>query len=915
MNATQMRFARMLFASLFLILGFTTQLPAKQPKAEKVVTIEGITEYKLANGVRFLLFPDPSSSTVTVNMTILVGSRHEGYGETGMAHLLEHMLFKGSKNFPEADKALTSRGAEANGTTWTDRTNYYETMPASEENLEFGIKFEADRLLNCFIKREDLAKEMTVVRNEFEQGENNPVGILNQRMMAAAFEWHNYGKSTIGNRTDIERVPIDRLQAFYRKYYQPDNIVLVVTGKFDPAKAIDLIEKNFGTMKRPERVLDNTYTEEPPQDGERSVTLRRVGKVPVVGMMYHIPGATHLDNPICDVVSLVLGTAPSGRLYKALVDTKKATSVSVGCTNWHDPGTVEIFANVADKVSPEEVRDIIIKEVENMNANPVTQDEVARAVKKYLSNREQSLARSKAIGLEISEWIGAGDWRLLFIHRDIIAKAKPEDVTRVAGAYFKPSNRTVGMFIPSNEVARTPIPNGPTAAELVKDYKGGQAIAEGETFDPTPKNLDARIQKHTLSNGIKVSMLPKKTRGETVVGQLILRYGNEKSLAGNTVAGQIMPALMRRGTKQHTREQLQDTLDKLSSTLNASAGATAGVTSFSWNTKRGQLADVLGLLGEVLREPTFPEKEFEEIVRNSKQSLEKSLTDPQALAFNTLVRTLHPYSKEDVRYRTTPQEGLERLSKVTRDDVVKLYQTQFGGNHGELVLIGDFDPPAVLKQMETILAGFKSDTPYQRIDRVADTKVAGKKENILTPDKEGATYVAGMTFNLRDDDPAYPALELGNHLLGGNFTSRLVDKLRQKDGLCYGAGSRVSVDTKDPYGLFYMFAICNPENIDKVDKGAVGEVVKLLKEGVSADELAEGKKSYLQELVVDRGNDGKLLAMMQDLLHHGRTFEYLADFENKVANLSVEEVNRVLRSILLSDRLVIVRAGDFNKKK
>src|SRR5262245_58935151 len=184
---------------------------------EKVRSVEGITEYQLSNGVRFLLFPDPAASTITVNMTVLVGSRHEGYGETGMAHLLEHMLFKGSKDFPNIDKALQEHGADSNASTWTDRTNYYETMPAKDKNLEFAIKMEADRLMNSFIRREDLAKEMTVVRSEFEQGENSPTAILNQRMMAVAFEWHNYGKSTIGNRSDIERVPISNLQHFYKK--------------------------------------------------------------------------------------------------------------------------------------------------------------------------------------------------------------------------------------------------------------------------------------------------------------------------------------------------------------------------------------------------------------------------------------------------------------------------------------------------------------------------------------------------------------------------------------------------------------------------------------------------------------------------------------------------------------------------
>jgi zinc protease len=343
---------------------------AQENKATKVATAEGITEYKLANGARFLLFPDPSSSTVTVNMVVLVGSRHEGYGESGMAHLLEHMNFKGSKLFPnknDIDKALQEHGAtNANATTYLDRTNYFETMPASDKNLEFGIELSADILQTSFIRKGDLDKEMTVVRSEFEQGENNPVYVLNQRMTGVAFEWHNYGKSTIGNKADIERVPIENLQAFYRKYYQPDNIVVVISGKFKDDKAISYMEKYFGSLKRPSRVLQDTYTEEPAQDGERTVTLRRVGNVPFVGVMYHIPATAHPDAAALDVLTTILATKPTGRLYKALVEKKKATAVTSGIGTTHDPYLLEVFAQVADGVKAEEVRDLITSLLEKM---------------------------------------------------------------------------------------------------------------------------------------------------------------------------------------------------------------------------------------------------------------------------------------------------------------------------------------------------------------------------------------------------------------------------------------------------------------------------------------------------------------------------------------------------------------------
>src|SRR5215510_11360337 len=287
---------------LMLVLGQVHAILAADQALQKIVTIEGITEYRLDNGLRVLLFPDPSKPRVTVNLIVFVGSRHEGYGEAGMAHLLEHLVFKGTPSHSNIPQALQGRGAQFNGTTSPDRTNYFETLPASDDNLEFAIALEADRLVNSSIKREDLASEMTVVRNEFERGENTPRSVLAERIMAAAYTWHNYGKSTIGNRSDIERVPIENLQAFYKKYYQPDNVVVIVAGKFEEAKALDLATKYFGSIPRPTRKLDKAWTEEPAQDGERSVTLRRVGDLASVGVAYHIPSGSLEENPPMQVL-------------------------------------------------------------------------------------------------------------------------------------------------------------------------------------------------------------------------------------------------------------------------------------------------------------------------------------------------------------------------------------------------------------------------------------------------------------------------------------------------------------------------------------------------------------------------------------------------------------------------------------
>ena len=261
-------------AGLWLLASLSLTFGA-EPR--RIASVEGITEYRLDNGLSVLLFPDNSQSKVTVNLTVLVGSRQEGYGETGMAHLLEHMVFKGTPRHPKIPKELQDHGASFNGSTSSDRVNYFETLAATDENLEFALDLEADRMVNSSIKKEDLDSEMTVVRNEFERGENSPGGVLGKRIAAAAYSWHNYGKPTIGNRSDIERVPIENLRAFYQKYYQPDNVVLIVAGRFEEAKCLALVRKYFGPIPRPERKLVTTYTEEPAQDGERTVVFRRVG--------------------------------------------------------------------------------------------------------------------------------------------------------------------------------------------------------------------------------------------------------------------------------------------------------------------------------------------------------------------------------------------------------------------------------------------------------------------------------------------------------------------------------------------------------------------------------------------------------------------------------------------------------------
>ncbi len=874
----------------------------------KVTTVEGISEYKLENGLRILLLPDQSQPKVTVNCTVFVGSRHEGYGETGMAHLLEHMVFKGCPKFPAVPKALAEHGAQFNGTTWVDRTNYFETMEATDANLEFGIELEADRLVNSFIKREDLLSEFSVVRSEFERGENDTNRVLYQKMLSTAYEWHNYGKSTIGNRTDIERVPIDNLQAFYKKYYRPDNALVTVAGKFDESKALALIAKYFGPIKKPTDPIPATYTEEPPQDGERIVSLRRVGEVGGVGAVYHVPAAAHPEFPAVEVLTQILSSEPTGRLYKNLVETKKASSTFGFTFNWHDPGVIVVGA----QTEPEKIAELqtaMIDTLEKIADKPITAAEVERAKRTLLKQREQVLSNSQSFAISLSDWAGCGDWRLFFLHRDRLEKVTPEDVNKAAEKYLIRSNRTLGVYHPTKKPERAQVPESPDVTKLVAGYAGRAALTEGEAFDPTPENVEARVNRGKIGQ-VEYAFLPKKTRGETVNFTITLRFGNEESLKKLTTAADYVGAMMMRGTKNRTREQIKDELDKLKATVNINSGL--GNVSIAGQTKKANLPAVLAILREVLREPTFPADEFDVLKREELEGFEKAKTDPQQLAVNALRRKVDPHPADDVRYQPTIEESIARNKALTIDNVKEVY-SQVGGV-GQLAIVGDFDPEAAMKELNPIFADWESKTPYKRIDNPSQ-KVAGSTEKIITLDKPNAVYVAALGLAMKDSNPDYAPLAIGNYLLGGApLASRLSNKIRGKDGLSYGVGSQVQASATEDSGLFLMFAIANPKNMPKVEDLMLSELKGFETDGVSEDDLIKAKKGYLQSMRVARGNDSTLARQLASALYAGRKFDYYAELEKRIDAVEPKDITTVFGKYVDPKNLTIVVAGDLNKK-
>ena len=868
-----------------------------------VTEVEGIAEYRLDNGLHVLLFADASKPTLTVNVTYLVGSRHENYGETGMAHLLEHLMFKGTPTHDNIPQEFKERGARFNGTTWLDRTNYYELLPASDDNLAWAIALEADRMVNSFIARKHLDTEMTVVRNEFEMGENDPGDVLFKRLQSIAYDWHSYGRSTIGNRSDIENVRIENLQSFYHMYYQPDNAVLLVAGKFDANVALARIADTFGRIAKPQRVLPPFWTVEPTQDGERDFVVRRKADQQFVVVAYKMPSALHADAGLLEVAGDILGATATGRLHKRLVESGQATAVMAFSFNGYAPGLM-IFGAVVKKGDPlEPVRDALIREVEDFAARPPTAQEVERVKIKSLKETERIFNDHEKIGVALSDYIALGDWRYVFLERDRIAGYAPEQVAAAAGSYLRRDNRTVGLFIPEDAPQRAEIPVAQPIAEIMKDFHGKARLSEAEAFEPSPANIQGRTQ-FASAGGLKVALLAKKNRGETVNVSISLHWGDEQTLFGKKTVSAVANGLIGRGTDKMNREQISDAMDKLK--------MSGGILAFQ--TTRDNLAAALGLVAHLLRDASFPASELEQLRKQMITAAEARRSDPTAQAAELLGRHFDHYPAGDWRHELGIDETIAALQAVTRDDVQAFHRDFFGASLGELAIVGDFDPASALKVLNEEFAAWKSKRAYAHILKqyfdIPPAHLLG-----ATPDKENAVFMAQAAFELRDDAPDYPALMVANHVIGGGaLDSRLGNRLRQKDGLSYGAGSWLHVPKLGSAANWGVYAIAAPQNMAKVEVGVKEELARALKDGFTDKEVAAAIDSLLKLRMQERAQDGNLAGKWTGLMFHQRDFTgWVANFDKATAAVTPASALAAARKYFDPAKLTIAIGADPGK--
>ena len=896
-----------LLAFVLLLMLFSPAAMAQEALpagVSKGPSMGGVTEYRFANGFKALLMPDSSQPLITTNINYLVGSRHENYGESGMAHLLEHLLFKGSPKHKDPKAEFVQRGVRYNGTTYFDRTNYFMTFDATKANLDWALGLEADRMVNSFISKTDLDSEMTVVRNEFESGENDAGRVLAQRMAQSAFTWHNYGRPTIGARSDIENVPIDRLQAFYRTWYQPDNAVLVLAGDFKPEEALASIARTFGALPKPTRTLPRTYTQEPVQDGEREVSLRRSGEQQLVAVQYHTPAGSHPEYAAVDILTMIVGETPGGRLHDALVPTKLATAAWGYDRQLAERGLIVFGAAVPKDGALAPARAALLNVLHGLDKKPITADEVNKAKQKLLTQMDVTLTKTHSFATQLTEWIAIGDWRLFFKYRDYVHNVTAADVNRAAAAYLRPSNRTIGTFVPADAAERATIPPLPDLQAALQNYQGPQGIAAGESFELTPQNIDARTERYVAANGMKVALLPKKSRGGMVNARLDMYFGSEESKRNMSTACSAMGAMLMRGTTTKSRTQIRDAMTALKANL------AVGLGGGTFEVVKEGFTGSFELLADILQNPGFPPDEFEQLKRASLSGLESQKSDPGALAAAAISLYQSPYPKGHWLAAKSVDEQIAEWNALTLDDVKRCYTQFAGANSATFSLVGDFDAMPAKAILARLFGNWKSTVPHQRVLNVLPKKTALNTE-IKVPDKANANYRASLSFPMNDSDADYPALAVANFLIGGSSNSRLPKRVREKEGLSYSTGSGISVSSFEPDGRFGIGAIHAPENKAKVEAAIREELELVRSKGFSDAEVKEAVDSILTQRKQSRASDGALASKLASDLYLGRTYAWDAELEKKLVAVTARQVNAVVVKVLDFSKMNVAKAGDF----
>ena len=867
---------------------------------EAVTQESGIEELLLkSNGLRVLLAPDSTVPVTAACVVYHVGSRNEAVGHTGATHLLEHLMFKGSRAFdPKAGRPIARTlervGASFNATTWFDRTNYYETLPA--EHVELALELEADRMRHALLRAEDLASEMTVVRNEFERGENDPFDVLLKESFAMAFREHPYHHPTIGWRSDIEGASIERLREFYDTFYYPDNATLILVGAVDREAVLGLVDTHFGPLPRATRPIEHAVTHEPAQEGERRFVIRRAGEVGWVVTSWRVPEAAHDDTHALAVLADALSGGVTSRLHQKLVEPGRCLDAQAVAWQLRDPGLFQVFATLNQGVPHDEVERAVRDELAAIARDGLREDELERAKVQVEAQTAYHRDSPSMIAAALSEAVSCAHWRHYVDYLERIRAVGNDDVLRVARGYFHDDGISVGHFVPRNGSGS----GGRTTTPLAPTHKPRPC-----TLRPA---LAPQVIEAELPGGARLHLLPR--RGNPTVhlqGSLLAGHG----LVGEAqwTAASLLPDMLERGTSHHDRMTLARTIEDRGIELDISGeGFNPFEVFVSARCLSRHLGLVLRLAVEMLREPTFPVEELEKLRALRLGELAQVNEDTFLRAFESFSRLLyprgHPYC------RRTLEDRRHAIESLTRDDLVETHRALYGPASQVLTVVGDLDPSEVIATLEELFAGWEGGlaAPPLLARRGPQDALPGESREAMA-DKPNLDVVLGHPGGLRRADGDFLPALLANAVLGqSTLSSRLGQRLRDREGLTYGVVSRFfGASLADgPWAATFSVA---PTSLDQALRACREEIARFVAEGPTDAELLDERAAMAGSFRVSLATPGGMAREIARLARHRLPVSLLDSMPDLILATTRADVIAAARSHIATDHLSLSVAG------
>ncbi|MCC6443691.1 MAG: insulinase family protein [Armatimonadetes bacterium] len=901
-----------------------------------------VQETVLPNGLKVLTKEAHAAPVVSFQVWYRVGSRNERPGITGISHLIEHMMFKGTPTLPkgEISRLLTKNGASFNAGTSNDFTFYYETL--ASDRLEMAVRIEADRMQNSLMPAAEHKSEMTVVRSELEGGENDPTDVLWKEVVAAAFKAHPYQWPVIGWRSDVEGIQTSEIRQYYRTFYHPNNATVVIVGDFDTPKALALVRKHFGKIP-PARSIPKVRTVEDPQRGERRVTVRREGNTAYALMAYHTPAIGHPDLYALDMLDQILSGGRSSRLYQALVEKQLATSTSSGASTSRDPDLFTLSATVRNGIEPGEVEKALLAEAEKIQAQPPLDAEMQKArsqIESYFTYEKDSTS-GQASRLGYFETIGS--WKYMNTYLDRIRRVTPQQVQEAARKYLTATNRTVGLYLPTAPAdGPGAAPGGPPQSSRQQGWLSPWAKTERVAWYRRPSTAQERARTAPRPSAAKPggkpspasapkattkSSLAKPIRTVLPNGIVVLAQENHSNptvaITGSLMAGSVLDppgkwglssmvaSILNRGTRTRTSLQIAEAMESVGASVSVSGGQESIAFSGRCLTKDFDLT--LELLADMLRNPSFPREEMEKLRLQRLAGLREAEDDTASRAARRFSQILYP---EGHPFREpTAEAQAAAYRSFTRDDLTGFYERYYGPETATLVIVGDIGTSQAIEKIKSLFGDWPSKGRSRALE-VSTVPTLSKtvREVIPMMDKTQVDIVIGQPSDLKRTAPDYYAANVMNTILGGGsgLSSRMAQNIRDKMGLAYGIYSYFDAGlTAGPWAVSLG---TNPANVDKAIQGTLAEISRIREKGVERREFQDAIDFITGSYTVRLETNAGVASMLLGIETYGLGLDYISRISGIYRALTPEQVNRTARKYLTPSSLAVVIAGPHRGK-